>query len=306
VPAITSVLEALSLDITSHLVAVGIQPSNGWPLTIVGATNASPVVLTTAAPHDLVLPIHGVVSGVLGNAGANSVGAPFGAWICTPVPGSVDELTLTTINDDGTYSNSVGTGTYAGGGTIATALTDGRIELGEEHRSENSSPPRIIFVPVISKFTASTQAMRGPRPITGLKGHPGQTQEMLRQRWEKMIAREDVHFAVTVWGAGNPPDPYKDFDVTQVLYQQLIRTCEHQIQGAYTLPSQGDWVDQHKSATQFDKLGHKIMFPLTVYTPVTDYPYGITTVQQVTGIVSIKNPASDTIEEGWTGTVPQS
>ncbi len=69
------------------------------PWNITGATNATPIVITTATPHNVPDVSYGTVTGVTGNAGAN------GSWV-------VETVTPTTLKLRG----SVGNGTYAGGG----------------------------------------------------------------------------------------------------------------------------------------------------------------------------------------------
>ena len=310
-PNVTTLIQALSLDVTANLVAVGVQPYTApwmvddntvgtWPMAITGASNASPIVITTQYPHNYTFPFHGVITGVTGNTNSN------GTWIFTPVPNQPNQLSLSILTGfpggsiDGTITQSVGNGAYAGGGQLTTALSDGVIALGEQHAPESGTSyvaPRIVFIPRKSKFTASTQAMRGPRPITGVRGAAGQTPEMLRERSQKMIAQEEMLFEVVCWGAANPPNPYGDFNVTQVIYQQVIRSAEHQIQGTYSL-GEGEW-----DATRLSQEGHQMSLMLMIKTPVAEYPLGVTTIQTITGTVEIQTPPNDTTETAWSGTL---
>ncbi len=70
-------------------------------LGISGASNATPIVITSVAPHTLTDGDAAIVSGVLGNTAAN------GGWIVTA-------LTSNTFSLDG----SIGSGAYTGGGAI--------------------------------------------------------------------------------------------------------------------------------------------------------------------------------------------
>jgi len=70
-------------------------------LAITNATNASPIVLTTASPHGLSAGAEVYVSGVVGNSGAN------GYWTASAASGS--SITL---------AGSTGTGAYLSGGTV--------------------------------------------------------------------------------------------------------------------------------------------------------------------------------------------
>lgn len=76
------------------------------PMTLVSATNATPIVVTTSAPHGIAIGevSYGTVTGVGGNTAAN------GSWI-------VEATGLTTLE----LRNSVGNGTYTAGGTLTLA-----------------------------------------------------------------------------------------------------------------------------------------------------------------------------------------
>jgi len=76
------------------------------PLTITGGTNATPIVLTTSAPHGVTVASYGVVAGVAGLTGAN------GAWI-------VERVDATHLKLRG----SVGNAAYTSGGTLTLGST---------------------------------------------------------------------------------------------------------------------------------------------------------------------------------------
>lgn len=95
-------------------VSNGEAAAHAGPKTITNATNATPIVVTTSAPHlrpnDLVVG----VSGVTGNLAANS------AWVSQLVTSTTMEL-----------KGSSGSGAYASGGTLAAAklyALDERVE----------------------------------------------------------------------------------------------------------------------------------------------------------------------------------
>lgn len=80
--------------------------------TITGATNATPIVITTTGAHGIANDEIIVVAGVTGNTAAN------GTWKAS----AVTSTTITLKNFDNT--DSVGNGSYAGGGTVgSTTLT---------------------------------------------------------------------------------------------------------------------------------------------------------------------------------------
>lgn len=74
--------------------------------TISGATNATPIVITTTTPHGVADIGHGTVAGIVGTTAANSV------WI-------VEMVTTTTLKLRG----SVGNGAYVSGGTFTPDST---------------------------------------------------------------------------------------------------------------------------------------------------------------------------------------
>lgn len=83
---------------------VGTSGSGTWSgttLTVTGATNATPIQITTSAPHNLVTGQSVNITGVGGNNGANS------AWIITVISSTTFTLT-----------GSVGSGAYTSGGTV--------------------------------------------------------------------------------------------------------------------------------------------------------------------------------------------
>lgn len=75
---------------------------------ISGATNASPIVISTQTPHGISTNQIVKIAGVYGNNAAN------GIW----VTGAVTSTTLTLLNGDG--SNSTANGLYNSGGTVVT------------------------------------------------------------------------------------------------------------------------------------------------------------------------------------------
>lgn len=71
------------------------------PNAITGASNAAPILVTTATGHGVIDVSWGTIAGIIGNVAAN------GGWILEPV--TATQLRL---------RGSVGNGTYAGGGTL--------------------------------------------------------------------------------------------------------------------------------------------------------------------------------------------
>ena len=315
-PSISSLVLSLSLDVTENLVAAGItspvpttDPATGNPITIIGATATTPIVVTLSAPApwsgaSAANPqkITAVIDGVEGMTEAN------GTWILTPTAPGASTCTLTTyeyfdtVAEQYAYSNivvdSVGVNPYTGGGTITCALVDGRITLGAQHLPENSSPPRIMMRLSRIKFTGADENARIQGGFRGnlTSGH-GQSTEQIIEQTGRMVAGENDVYEVTVWGAASPPDPDADWDAMQVLAQQFVRTLYYVAEGCYKIDDGG--VDN----TQTDQLGHKVTFPVTFYTPVLDYVLGSTTVQSIAASVALEVAPDSTPETGWSGEI---
>jgi hypothetical protein len=147
---------------------------------------------------------------VTGNTAAN------GVWIGNVTSPSTIELL-----------GSAGNGVYAGGGTLLgplpqvnalvglfsqeviarlaargmSPLVEGRILLGEVHQQEQTSPPRIIFVPTTDEFSdGGAPEMGGVANKTNLRN----SVERRAQLAQKPIANDAQHFEVRVWGAATP------------------------------------------------------------------------------------------------------
>jgi len=76
------------------------------PLTIAGATNASPIVVQTSTPHGIAVASYGTITGVVGLTAAN------GTWI-------VERVDATHLK----LRNSVGNAAYVSGGTLTLGST---------------------------------------------------------------------------------------------------------------------------------------------------------------------------------------
>lgn len=249
---LTALVAYLSLDICAKLVGLGIVTTT---LTVTGASNASPIVLTSVA-HGLSEVAHVVVSGVGGNTAAN------GTWIATPT--DANSLSLSTVSAAGVVSSSVGSGTYTSGGTMQIALVNGRVLLGRQRVVEEASAPRIVFVP-----TGSTFGPKSVSNVASITGNP--TADLVRQWQQRSIATDQTTFEVHVWGVLNAasPSPEDDFDATETLYDQVIASTHLLTVGRYTL-GKGEWADQKPAATQWTKMGHEFVFTISLARPVLD------------------------------------
>lgn len=304
-PGIVALRDLVSLDCTTSLVAAGYlapwlvagsaSSASATSLTVTNATNASPIVVTTSAAHGIQSsePAHVVISGVAGNTAANNLDAADNvdrAWVAVPL--STTTFALYSVNvSTGALEASTGNGAYASGGVVKKAFVDGRILLGRQHVFEQSSPPRVVFVPRRSNF--------GPKDVfnrSQVSGFP--SAEMTRQIRQRSLRTDQVAFEVHVWGASVPPDPDQNFDFAQVLYQQVIRSAHLLNPGNYELQD-GTWADQDEGETQLVVDGHHFVFGLALGTPVLGQLLSLvpTPINPV-ATTNIEIEGSDTPEQG--------
>ena len=310
-PSISALVDAISLDVTENLVAAGIVNSAWDGIEIASATATTPIVITLVNPPSINYGIHVVVDGCLGMTEAN------GTWILTPTAPGASTFTLTTWFSAAqnqyvdVLQNSTGVHPYTGGGTVTTALTDGRIVLGEEHRSESSSPQRIMFsLPTFQTFGSSTNGRRqgGGRRASGPQ--QGQTPEMLLEQAARMVGGKRWRFEVTCWGQQAPPvppallDPMLDFNAAEVLFDQLARTCFYLIEGVYEF-GPGRFIDEAPGRTQNAKAGRKLSSVLNIDTPILDRILGNTTLLSIDASIGLRVDPADLPEPAWSGTIPE-
>lgn len=144
-------------------------------------------------------------------------------------------------------------------------LTDGKILLGRKYQSEETTPPRIIFIPMKSKF--GPKSVSNASTIAGNQPYSAEARAQIRQR---AIATEFVNFEVRCWGvAPGASDEDADMDFTQALYHAVILSTHLIAAGSFTIDG-GDWVDARQGTTQHVHLGREFVFGLTFATPVLD------------------------------------
>lgn len=279
-PGIVPLVALISLDVTRGLVGAGYglgfdgtrYVAGAAPIAITAATNATPIVITTAQPHGVRSrtntdgsPIagtaHGMVAGVLGNTAANNVDAE--GYAHAVVATVVDDTRLALHAVDrttGLIAPLAGNGAYAGGGTFTPALTDLGILLGREHLFEQSAPPRMVCVPIGSKWDSKSVS----------HGAPQFTGEVRSQNQRRSVRTEQVVLEFHTWGQANPPDPALDFDATQVLYHQLALSIQLLLAGRHEFLGDGAWADQLPNATQNIRAGHEHVFRVGIGTPILD------------------------------------
>ncbi len=222
----------------------------------------------------------------------------------------------------------------------APPLVDGAIWLGDEHIFENSSPPRIVMVPVDggfrgrdatamaslanqgaglrsisvkstgSGYTAPTVSFSGgggsgaaalatvvggaitsilltasgsgysTPPVVTISDSTGSgalatsrlmpTSEMQAIAANPPIFTEEVIFECRCWAISGPPESRDtDYDVTQLLYHQLIRSCHKLSKGSFQLVDQGR--GRWQNATHIMACGREFVFRLGLSVPIQKY-----------------------------------
>lgn len=139
------------------------------------------------------------------------------------------------------------------------ALTEGKILLGRQYQAEQSSPPRIVFIPTGSAFSM--------KDVYNSSRGTAYTAEQLAQNLNPSIQTDSITFEVRCWGVSPNQDPDDDFDYTQALYQQVIRSVDELTRGSFACGS-GTWTDSKEGAGQLNRDGREFVFGLTFSTPV--------------------------------------
>lgn len=135
-------------------------------------------------------------------------------------------------------------------------LVDGAILLGRQHVSEQSSAPRIVFIPKSSTFPAKDVSSRSTSSNAA---------ERAVMRDARALRGDWKTFEVHCWGIADPPDPDDNYDATETLYQQVIRSIHLLCPNMYQIES-GSWNDETLLVT----LGREFVFDVTIRTPVLD------------------------------------
>lgn len=282
---IGALVSLLSLDMTRKLVAASMVVTT---LTVVGATNATPIILETSTAHNLRRPTHAVVSGVAGNAAAN------GVWVLTPT--DTTHVSLSTFSQAGAVVNSVGTGSYTSGGTIQIAFPDGSILLGRRNVALSSAvaTPRIVFVPMGSSAWNLDPYGGVIPPATLPRSRASETDEQQLMKRSRQLNTERQRFEVHVTGCAVPADPdFGDFDVTQAIYHSLYESMFNMITPDRARVLSGEWVSQVETIQTLDVRGQKWVALVEIAQPVLDNPLSF--VPQPIGgeiIVNFENGAS--------------
>lgn len=253
--SVRTLIGYLSSHVCSSLITAGIVAST---LTITDASNATPIVVTTATPHLLTRNAVVNISGVVGNTAANDF------WNVTPIDASSFSL-----------QNSVGNGNYVSGGTAQVALVGGAILLGRRWIGQNQAPPRVVAIPLDGDGLPRDQYAMvnsdGSTPTQVTPPADGLSDPQRAALLSPSVSTNHNGFEIQVWGAGNPPDKDYDFDVTELIRDQIVRSCDVLFRGNFTW-GKGKWIDQQDKNSTETPLGHLFTFYLTIDSAICQTP----------------------------------
>jgi len=128
----------LVTDVGDQYYAQRSIPALASTVAVSGATNASPIVITTSSAHGLGVGDKVVVASVGGNTAAN------GTWVISAVGGGSGEMGATTLTLQGTTGN----GSYTSGGTVqgvkSAPATGMRLGTGTAAVAKNGAGSAIV------------------------------------------------------------------------------------------------------------------------------------------------------------------
>lgn len=145
----------------------------------------------------------------------------------------------------------------------ATPLVDGAILIGRQHIAEASSPPRVVFIPVSSTYGP-------PKPSSSWSN--AAASEIRLQIQQRSILTETVTFEVHVWGRDANDDQDLNYDATQALAQQVIRSAHYLTAGNYAIGN-GRWTDGANGGSNLIAFGREYVFTIALQTPILDAAY---------------------------------
>lgn len=271
----------ISLATTAALVGNGY--AFGPSAAITGATNTTPIVITTAAPMGIPEGsyIHVVTSSIGGNVAAN------GTYIAKVLTNGPSSSTLSLFSSTPSGPSAVaGTGSYTSGGTLRTAFSDGRILLGPQWLMAHSAPPRIVFVPFNSEFDQK------PTPSAGVNPN-GSKETQLSRPWTWTDLRK---FKVEVWAAQYlsgqlASDPDLDWMYLEATRDALIQSISLLMLGAFRM-SGGKWSESDPRNANLDIAGRRFEFAVDMFIPVLLQPNPVPFVPDGTNVTATVFPST--------------
>ena len=250
---IVALVTAISADVVSALSAAG-YPALTDGAILLGRQHQFE---QSAPPRIIMTP----VASKFGPRASSSLSALTPAPPGGTSPG-VGLLSLTMTNYGGNYVSPTVSFTGGGGtGAAATATVVGssiaKITLTNSGSGYTSAPTVVI---TDADGTGAT-AVANLQPYS----------ELLAEAQQRSIYTESVTFEVRCWGmVPTTDDPNGDYDYTQVLYQQMIRSCRNLAVGSFRFQPNGNWTDGSITESQLFRNGREFVFRIEIDVPILD------------------------------------
>ena len=132
----------------------------------------------------------------------------------------------------------------------------GKILVGTAALFEAAAPPRIIFEPIGSKFSARDGGYSNSATLNTL--------ERKHENAMRSIGSEDVQFLVRVWGISPTGNLVDDYDMTRTLYHAVRASIHRLMPGAYEIDETGKWTQ----GSNLNRAGREFTFGVTFFTPI--------------------------------------
>lgn len=143
-------------------------------------------------------------------------------------------------------------------------LQDEKILLGREHIADGSAAPRVVMVPLTTRYTT---ARHSPSTETAIDANGRAMRLRARPLWSEALT-----FEVHCWGdteSFSTADPSLAFDVTQTLAHTVMTAAYLVMTANGCRPTSGSWGDQVSEKADLLISGHYMIFGLEVDIPVT-------------------------------------
>ncbi len=139
-------------------------------------------------------------------------------------------------------------------------IVENKILLGRQHQFAQHAPPRIIFTPTGSAF---------PMKDVYDRSTVASAAEMAAQRANRSLRNDEITFEVRCWGVSPDQNPDNDYDYTQILYHQVIRSIKLLAEGSFEI-SNGKWTDATFQSSQLVRDGRVFVFNAMFQTPILE------------------------------------
>ena len=149
-------------------------------------------------------------------------------------------------------------------------LTDGAILCSRKHVFEQSSPPRIVFIPTVDRslWDFFPYGGQGPAPLQS-RG----TGEQQVQTLQPLQGTKYITFEVHITGGVNPPDPdHEDFSAVELLEDVLFIQLFDMLTPPVFKITGHMWPSQTLDAGSMSQRGQKSVLLLQIARPIARIP----------------------------------